>query len=104
MKDNTQPIVIKDENVPLKIYTGTNRVNGIAYPQFTLVYYDGVQRRKKRFASREAAKKEAKVVARNLSQGQMQVLKLTGVDRTIYVRAVKDLKPLKIPLNVAVQQ
>ena len=41
------PLEIKRGNVTVKIYEGKNRVNGTVYPQFTLTYYDGAQRKKK---------------------------------------------------------
>lgn len=43
-----KPLSIKCGNVTVKVYAETNRVNGTDYEQFTLAYYDGAKRRKKR--------------------------------------------------------
>ena len=88
----------------IKIYQGQNRVNGNIYPQFTLTYYDGTQRKKKRFADLAKARREAEFTAEKLSKGEHQVLNLTSIDRTIYIQAVETLRPLNVPLNVAVQE
>ena len=40
-----KPLEIKRGNIIVKIYAGTNRVNGTDYPQFTVVDYDGAQRK-----------------------------------------------------------
>ena len=37
------PIQIKRGSVTVKIYTEVNRVSGISYDQFTVVYYDGTR-------------------------------------------------------------
>ena len=95
-------IEVKRGNVTVKIYQGKNLVNGKSYPQFTLTYYDGAQRRKKRFADLTAAHREAEFTAEKLSKGENQILNLTSVGRTIYIQAVETLRPLNVPLNVAV--
>lgn len=99
-----KPLVIKQGNVSLKIYEGQNRVNGTAYPQFTLVYYIGAQRIRKRFVDLAEAKKEAIIAAKNLARGDLQALKLTSADREVYMQAIKNLRPFSLPLNVAVAE
>jgi integrase len=93
---------IKRGNVSVKIYAGNNRVNGTEYPQFTLTYYDGAKRMKKRFADLEEAKREAEFTVSKLASGENDVLRLTNTDRAIYTQAAAELRPLNIPLNVAV--
>ena len=97
-----KPIKIKRGNVTVKIYTGKNRANGKTYDQFTLVYYDGAQRRKQNFGSLEEAKSEGALCATKLASGEHEVLRLTSADRAIYLQAVAELRPLHVPLNVAV--
>jgi hypothetical protein len=99
---NRKPVEIKRGNVTVKIYAGRNRVPDKVYPQFTLVYYDGSQRKKLRFADISDAKREAELVATKLANGENEVLRLTSTDRAIYMQAVAHLRPLGIPLNVAV--
>ena len=101
-KTNRKPIQVKRGNVTVKIYQGNNRVNGTIYPQFTLTYYEGNQRKKKRFADLAEARREAEFTAEKLSRGEGQVLHLTSVDRTVYVQALDNLRPLNVPLNIAV--
>jgi len=107
MKTNTAPVLkrpveIKRGNVTVKIYAGKNRVNGTVYPQFTLTYYDGAQRKKKRFADLAEAKREAEFTADKLASGENEVLRLTSSDRTSYVQAVGQLRPLNMPLHLAI--
>jgi len=40
-----KPLEIKHGIVIVKVYAGTNRLNGTDYPQFTVVDYDGAQRK-----------------------------------------------------------
>ncbi len=100
----TAPVQIKRGSVTVKIYTAKNRANGTSYAQYTLVYYEGAQRRKKNFGDLEEAKQEAKLTATKLANGENQVLRLTSTDRTIYLEAVSQLRPFALPLNLAVQE
>ncbi|MHB8520906.1 MAG: tyrosine-type recombinase/integrase [Limisphaerales bacterium] len=107
MKTRTSPKAkgafgVKRGNVTVKIYTGTNRVNDASYPQYTLVYYDGPQRKKRRFSDLQAAKREAELVATRLANGENDVLELTSTDRAVYLQALNELRPFDVPLNVAV--
>src|SRR5262245_17503645 len=97
-----KPLEVKRGNVTVKIYAGKNRVNGSVYPQFTLTYYSGNQRVKRKFADVDEARCEAEWVAAKLAAGQNEVLRLTSTDRAIYLQAVEQLRPLNVPLNVAV--
>jgi DNA-binding XRE family transcriptional regulator len=89
-----KPLAIKRGNVTVKVYAGRNRVNGTNYQQFTVAYYDGAQRRKKRYADLEEAKREAKLAATKLANGEVQVLRLTSLDRANYLQALDTLRPL----------
>jgi hypothetical protein len=99
-----KPLAIKCGNVTVKIYVGTNRVKGTDYEQFTLAYYDGAHRRKKRFADLEEAKREAELAATKLASGEGQVLRLTSLDRAHYLQALDTLRPLGRQLNLAVAE
>jgi hypothetical protein len=81
-----RPLEIKRGNVTVKIYAGKNHVNDTASPQFTLTYYDGAQRTKKRFARLSEAKCEAELTATKLASGENEVLRLTSTDRAIYMQ------------------
>ncbi len=99
-----KPLLVKRGNVTVKIYTGKNLVNGISYERFFVVYYDGAKRKKLTLSSLAEAKREAALHATKLANGENEVLRLTSTDRTIYVQAVQQLRPLNVPLNVAVRE
>ena len=99
-----KPFVLKRGNVTVKIYEGTNRVNGTDYQQFTLAYYDGAVRRKKRFSDLAEAKQEAELAVTKLANGEGQVLRLTSSDRATYLQALDTLRPLGRPLNLALAE
>jgi integrase len=103
-KRRKKPLEIKRGSVTVKVYPGKNRVNGSIYPQFTLIYYDGVVRKKRRFADLESATKEAGIVAESLAKGENHRLHLTAADASVYAEAIAKLRPFNIPLNVAVQE
>ena len=71
---------------------------------FTLAYYDGAKRVKKRFADLEEAKQEAELAATKLANGEGQVLRLTSLDRANYLQALDTLRPLGRQLNLAVAE
>lgn len=94
----------KRGNVTVKIYTDKNRANGTNYDQFVLAYYDGPKRVKKRFADLEEAKREAELAATRLANGEVEVLRLTSLDRVNYLQALDTLRPLGRQLNLAVAE
>jgi hypothetical protein len=51
----------------LKICAGKNRVYGTTYPQYTLTFYDGAQRKKMRFADLAKVRHEAEFTADKLA-------------------------------------
>ena len=94
------PIAIKAGSVTVKIYRTVNR----GRPMFTASYHEAGGRRLRQFADLADARREAKVIAEQLSAGQGAALELTGKDRDVYLFAVSKLKPLQVPLNVAVEE
>ena len=94
------PIAIKAGSVTVKIYRTVNR----GRPMFTASYHEAGGRRLRQFADLADARREAKIIAGQLSAGQGAALELTGKDRDIYLFAVSKLKQLQIPLNVAVEE
>jgi hypothetical protein len=53
----------------------------------------------KRFADLAEARREAESSAEKLSKGEGEVLHLTSVDRTIYVQALDNLRPLNVAVS-----
>ena len=100
MKKPTYPMEIKAGSSRVKIY----RVVEPHRQRFTLAYHEGAQRKLRQFADEAEARREAKIIAERLNAGQGAALELTGTDRDTYLFAVSKLKPLQIPLNVAVEE
>ncbi len=102
--DSQKPLEIKRGSTVVKIYTVKNTVGGTVYPQFTLTYKSGNQRIKRKFSDLEAAKREGELVATKLANGENEVLRLTSTDRAIYLQACEELRPLNLPLNIAINE
>jgi integrase len=100
--DPKWPLLIKRGNVTVKVYRGQNRIGNTVYPQFTLAYYSGNQRVRRKFSDLVEVQREAEIAATKLAAGDHEVLKLTAADRALYLQSLEVLRPLNIPLNVAV--
>jgi integrase len=85
-----------------KIVRGRRR----RYQRFTVAHYrlDGEKRKRFRqsFASLEDARFEATRIATAVANGEGDVLKLRSGDRATYLHAIGALRPLKMPLHVAI--
>ena len=95
--------VAKEGSSLVPIYATTNRIyrlNPITgqrhlkseHPQFTVIYYEGSRRVKRKFAGLESARREAELVATKLANGEIEILKLKGTDRADYVHAMRRLR------------
>ena len=95
--------VAKQGNISIPIYATTNRIYRInpvtgvrelksEHPQFTVIYYEGSRRVKRKFADIEKARGEAELAAIKLANGEAEVLKLIGTDRADYVHAMRQLQ------------
>jgi integrase len=87
-----------------KIVSGRSR----SYERFTVTYYrtDGVKqtRCRRSFSSLQDARFEAGRAATAIANGEADILKLTSADRATYLRAMDVLRPLGIPLHVAIEE
>jgi integrase len=92
----------KEGSVKVPIYATTNRIYRkdpetgkkelkSEHPQFTVIYYLGQNRIKRKFASLDEARQEAGLAANRLANGETEVLKLTGLDRSTYVNSMQKL-------------
>jgi len=95
--------VVKQGSISVPIYATTNRIYRLnpasgrrelksEHPQFTLSYYEGSRRVKRKFADLESARSEAEFAAVKLANGEIEVLKLRGTDRADYVHAMRRLR------------
>ena len=89
-----------------------NVVNGSTYERFNLIYFEGNERVRRRFADLDTAKAEANLIVTKLANREGEVLKLSPADRAIYTQSVDLLRDLQaklrapdsIPLNYAVKK
>jgi integrase len=95
--------IAKQGSITVPIYATTNRIyrinpgNGARelkseHPQFTVIYYEGTRRVKRKFADIEKARREADLAAIKLANGEAEILKLTGIERADYVHAMRQLR------------
>jgi integrase len=90
------PLTVKKGHASVKIYEVRNRDR----MNYTVSYMTAVKGRvRKTFADLELAKREANIIALNLSEGDLEVLKLTGREKQIYVEAEQVLARTGIPLH-----
>ena len=71
---------------------------------YTVAYYHGTKRVRRKFSDLAKAKREAELIAVKLANGETEALKLTGGDRADYIRAMQKLREWKpdADLNLAV--
>lgn len=127
-RKTNQPFdVIKEGSISIPIYVHTNIVpkrdpqtGAILYQTlpdgkrkalvkyqsdiYTVAYYAGTKRVRRKFSDPAKARREAEMVAMKLANGEAEALKLTGGDRADYVRAMQKLRAWKpgVDLNLAV--
>jgi integrase len=111
IEPESEPIVVRQGSVSVKIYTTTNRIyrlnpaNGqrelkSEHPQFTLTYYAGTRRVKRKFADLAQARREAEAAVIKLANGDSDALKLTGLDRAAYVNAIQKLREWRTDVDL----
>lgn len=95
--------VAKEGSSSVPIYATTNRIYRLhpatgqktlksEHPQFTVIYYEGSRRIKRKFADLPSARREAELAATKLANGEVEVLKLKGTDREDYVHSMRTLR------------
>src|SRR5262249_25220053 len=105
----TLPLLIRERGVTVKIYEATRRKktksgNSRRYKEFTIAYYLGNERRRETFSDLSLAKARAHEIAVSILQGRSSVLELTNSDKDFYLHALKLLKPVDVPLHIAVEE
>ena len=101
MKSVRFPVTVKKGSAVVRIHATPNR----GYPRYTVVYYEAAGRRCRRtFAQFEEAKRQAGAIADQLARGEVAALRLGDRDRHLYLRALDLLRPLGVPLDLAVLQ
>jgi integrase len=98
MKKDTRgefPITVKKGIASVKIYKVKNR----DLTNYTVSYIGPTGRQRRNFADLDLAKREAGIIAQNLSDGDMEALKLTGREKQIYVEAERAIAGTGLPLH-----
>ena len=97
MKKSEFPKVVKIGQTRATIYE-TPSHDCTAY---TVVWYEGAVRKRKAFAELESAELHATIKVNSLSQGEAQVVHLSGEDRLAYVRARDVIAEFGLALDTA---
>ena len=106
------PLIVQVGSVRLRIYRDRykkklgKRLR--TYERYTLAYYEANgetrTRRLQSFSSIDDARFEAQKIATAIANGEADVLKLRSADRASYLHAVGELKPLGVPLHIAISE
>jgi integrase len=98
---------IKVGNTSIKIYHSKGQLKPgrkkERYDQFKVAYYADGQRIRETFGTLAKAKARAHEIAVLTERGERDVLKLSSADRGSYLHALELLKPMSVPLGVAVE-
>ncbi len=89
------PLTVKKGHASVTIYEIKNRKR----TNYTVSYVGTDGRVRRYFADLDVARREASNIALNLNKGDMEVLKLTGQDKQIYVEAQQAIAPTGLPLH-----
>jgi integrase len=99
---------IKVGNTLVKIYhcTGPKKPGRTQkrYGLFRVAYRLNGEQQRETFGSLAKAKARANEIAVMIERGERDVLKLTNADRSSYLHALQLLKPMSVPLHVAVEE
>jgi integrase len=95
---STFPKIIRSGSATVQIYLTPTTVRGAEYIQYTLVYYSGGQRIRKKFSDFKEAIQEGELAASRIASGELAALTLTSEDRAAYVKALEMIQDSKKPL------
>ncbi len=93
--------VAKKGNVEVPIYTIKP---GCPNQQYVVCHYEGGKRQRRNFSDLEKAKAEATIVAEKLSKGDLEAIRVTGLDRLAYLAAQEHLRPTGVPVELATKE
>jgi integrase len=104
-KNKRGRVVIARGNTSVRIYKCRNRKrDGRVYAHFAVIYFEFGKRVQKNFASRDEAHDEAAKIATRIENGERDVLRLSNTDASSYAHAMEKLRPLGVPLHVAIDE
>src|SRR5687768_8044417 len=85
------PVRVRRGSVTVKIYRQVREKAGRKYHSFTVDYTASGKRTLKAFADYEKAHEQSTGIASKLAQGEIEVLQLTGADRSAFGHALGHL-------------
>ena len=88
----------KRGNAEVPVYTIRR---GCPNEHHVVCYYQGGRRQRRSFSNLEKAKAEAVIIATKLSSGDLEAIRLTGLDRQVYLAAQEHLRSTGITLDSA---
>lgn len=91
------PYEVKRGSAMVKIYYTPTK----GCDSFTLSYWVGGKRQRRTFSTFEKAKLEAEKAANQLTTGDLDVLTLKSQDRAAYLRSLKHLESVGVPIETA---
>ena len=95
---STFPKTIRSGSATVQIYRTPTTSRGAKYIQYTLAYYSGGQRIRKKFSDLKDAIQEGKFAADKIAFGELEILTLTSEDRAAYVKALELIQDSRKPL------
>ncbi len=95
---STFPKTIRSGSATVQIYRTPTTSRGAKYIQYTLAYYSGGQRIRKKFSDLKEAIQEGKFAADKIAFGELEILTLTSEDRAAYVKALELIQDSRKPL------
>jgi integrase len=95
---STFPRTIRSGSATVQIYRTPTKVRGAEYVQYTLAYYSGGKRIRKKFSDPKKAIQEGELAAAKIASGELQVLTLSAEDRAAYVKALELIQDSRKPL------
>ena len=93
--------VAKKRNVDIPVYTIKR---GRPNEHHVVGYYEDGQRHRRFFSDLEKAKAEANIIAEKLSQGDLEAIRLTGLDRQVYLAAPGPLRSTGASLDCVARE
>ncbi len=104
MKAERFPIRITESGVSARIRKTTQTKKSVDYTAYVIEYTLLGKRVREWRAGLDEAKEVAREACRKIANGEHCALELKNHDRLIYLRAMESLKPVQVPLDVAVSE
>lgn len=95
------PILVRRGSVNVKVYRLRSK---LGYVSYVVVYATSEGRQRRTFSNHDEARRFGEQTATQLSNGDLEALKLTGLDRQAYLAAIAALKPTGVRLEAAARE